>query len=253
MPAYLTADIIGFMLVFARVGAMLSLMPGFSDESTPMRLRLMLGLFLAAIIYPTVLLDLPPTPKSMPALGVLMFREIVLGVMLGGASRLILQALHVTGSIIANQIGIAAATLFDPSQGGQATVVTRFMGVMGVVMIFSFNLHHSLIIGVARSYALFAPGSPLLTADFAKMSTDIVAQTFALGVQLSAPFLVFGLIFNVGLGLISRLVPSLQVFFVAQPLTLLFGFALLAAVIGTTMTVFVERFATLLAPMIGVH
>lgn len=251
MPAYLTADIVGFMLVFARVGVMLSLMPGFSDESTPIRLRLVLGLFLTAILYPTVLLDLPPTPKSTPALAVLLLHEVVLGALLGGASRLILQSLHIAGSIIANQIGLAAATLFDPSQGGQATVITRFMGVTGVVLIFATGLHHSLIIGIARSYVLFAPGAPMLLGDFAKMTTDIIAQTFALGVQLSAPFLVFGLIFNVGLGLISRLVPSLQVFFVAQPLTMLLGFALMASVIGTTMTVFVSRFELVLAPIIG--
>ncbi len=239
------------MLVFARVGVMLSLMPGFSDESTPVRLRLMLGLFLSAIIYPTVLLDLPPTPKSVPTLAVLLFHEIVLGALLGGASRLVLQSLHIAGSIIANQIGLAAATLFDPSQGGQATVVTRFMGVVGVVLIFASGLHHSLIIGVVHSYALFSPCSPIMTADFAKMTIDIVAQTFALGVQLAAPFLIFGLIFNFGLGLISRLVPAIQIFFVAQPLTMLFGFALFAAVIGTTMTVFVAHFQALLEPMIG--
>lgn len=251
MPGFLTADIIGYLLVFARVGAMLGLMPGFSDESAPVRMRLGLGLFMAAIIYPVVFLHLPPTPKNPTALGVQLAHEIVLGLLIGGASRLLLQALHIAGSVIANQIGIAAATLFDPSAGGQATVVTRFMSILGLVMIFSSGLDRMLIAGVAHSYILFSPGAPLMGGDFAALTTNVVADTFALGIQLSAPFIIFGLIFNTGLGLMSRLVPTLQVFFVAQPLSLILGFALLAAVIGTTMTVFIGRFAQILGPFLG--
>jgi flagellar biosynthesis protein FliR len=251
MPDILTADVIGFFIVFARVGAMLSLLPGLGDESLPVRFRLMLGLLLTVLIYPTVFLQLPPNPKSLEALAAVLGKEILIGLIIGGAVRILMQALHVAGTVIANQVGLATAMLFDPSMGGQATVVTKFLGLIGVLMIFATNTHHIMIAGMARSYALFSPTAPMLTADFAQWTILLVSQSFALGIQLAAPFLVFAIIFNVGLGLITRLTPTVQAFFIAQPLSIMLALALLMSLLGTMMTVFISRFQQALGPLLG--
>jgi flagellar biosynthetic protein FliR len=88
------------------------------------------------------------------------------------------------------------------------------------------------------SYALFAPGAVPLTGDMAAHITSIVGGAFRIGVQLSAPFLAFGLLFNLGLGILSRLMPQMQVFFVAMPLSILGGLTLLILVVGTMMVTF---------------
>jgi flagellar biosynthesis protein FliR len=251
MPTVLTADVIGFFIVLARVGAMMTLMPGLGDETVPVRFRLMLALFLTLLIFPTVFLQLPPSPKSLEALTAVLGKEMLIGLIIGGAVRILMQSLHVAGMMIANQSGLASAMLFDPSMGGQATVITKFMGLIGVLMVFSTNTHHLMIGGMTRSYALFAPTAPLMLADFAKWTTLIVGQSFALGIQLSAPFLVFGIIFNVGLGLITRLTPSIQAFFIAQPLSIMLSLALLMSLIGTIMMVFITRFREALMPLLG--
>jgi flagellar biosynthetic protein FliR len=91
----------------------------------------------------------------------------------------------------------------------------------------------------------------MMTGDIAALMTRTIASAFRVGVQLSAPFLVFGLLFNLGLGVLSRMMPQMQVFFVGLPLSILLGFLILLMVIGTMMAVFlghVEDVLHLLAP-----
>ncbi len=251
MPSFLTADILGYFFVFARLGAMAMLLPAIGEEQAPARVKLIFALLLSAVVYPAVFVSLPPVPDSDAGVLALLMRELLLGLMLGGAVRILMQALHVAGTIIATQTGFAAAMQFDPGMGGQVTVITKFLGVFGVVMIFTTGLHHLLIGGMVKSYALFRPGSELMMSDMTDMVLAMIAQSFLLGIQMAAPFLAFGIIFNVGLGLMSRLAPQIQVFFIAQPLSLMVGVALLMASLGAMMTAFTTAFSDALRPLLG--
>jgi flagellar biosynthesis protein FliR len=251
MPTSLTPDIIGFIMVFARVGAITMFLPAIGEDQAPVRIRLMFALFLSAVIYPTLLLSLPPVAQNMAGLAGGLGREIIIGIMMGTIVRLFMLSLHTAGTIIAMQTGFASAIQYDPSQGGQATVVTRFLGVLGVIIIFGSGLHHIFIGGIVRTYAIFSPRDTINVADFSTLMLNIVAQSFALGIQMSAPFLAFGIILNVGLGLMGRLAPQIQIFFVAQPLSLMLGIALFLASIGTMMTVFITHFADAIRPYFG--
>jgi flagellar biosynthetic protein FliR len=96
-----------------------------------------------------------------------------------------------------------------------------------------------------------APGGALSAGDFSELAVSAVSASFSLGLQLSAPFLVYGLIFNVGLGLMARLTPALQVFFIAQPLNLLLAFSLMLATMGLILSQFIDRFAEALQTFTG--
>jgi flagellar biosynthetic protein FliR len=87
---------------------------------------------------------------------------------------------------------------------------------------------------------LFAPGEIPALGDMAQHFTTVIATAFKIGIQLSAPFLVFGLLFNLGLGVLSRLMPQMQVFFIGMPLTIILGLLLLLVVLGAMMGVFVH-------------
>jgi flagellar biosynthetic protein FliR len=89
------------------------------------------------------------------------------------------------------------------------------------------------------SYRLFQPGEMPVTGDVAQLIVRTVSAAFRIGIQLSAPFLVFGLLFNLGLGVLSRLMPQMQVFFIGMPLSILLGLLLLVLVIGAMMGTFV--------------
>jgi flagellar biosynthesis protein FliR len=251
MPEALTGQVIAFMLVFARVGAMCMLFPAIGDEQVPPRVRLSFALLLSLIILPQALLRLPPDPETFPALAALLMREILIGLMIGAAVRILVSAVVTAGSIIAMQTGLSMAMMFDPSQGGQSTAIGRFMGLAALVLLLSANLHHLLIGGIIKTYSLFMPNAPMMVEDFALLAGRMVSQSFALGVQMSTPFLVFGLLFNVGLGLIARLTPQIQIFFVAQPLSLLLSLALLAVSMGAILTWYIDAFGAELRLLFG--
>jgi flagellar biosynthetic protein FliR len=125
-------------------------------------------------------------------------------------------------------------------------VVGNFLNVLAVTLIFATDLHYLVIAALHDSYTLFAPGTVPLLGDLAALTTQTIATAFKIGVQLAAPFLVFGLLFNLGLGVLSRLMPQMQVYFVGMPLSIWLGMLILLVVLGTVMTTFLGSVETVL-------
>lgn len=235
-----------FMLVFARIGAMVMLLPGFGEMTVPVRVRLAIALILTLIMVPLHRAQFQVDVTNLNALGVLMVQEIVIGLVLGLTARVTISALQVAGSVIAQQLGLGFVTAVDPTQGQQGLLVGNFLTLLGLTLLFATDLHHVVIAALNDSYSLFTPGAAMPTGDIASLITRAFATAFKIGIQLSAPFLVFGLIFNLGLGVLARLMPQMQVFFVAVPLSILVGFLILAVVIATMMGTFLDYFSSVM-------
>jgi len=235
LPALATA----FMLTFARVGAMVMLMPGVGELNVPSRVRLTIALALTAILLPAHQKAYAVDLKTFGPVLVLLFQELVVGAVLGLTARLAVSALQITGSVVAQQMGLGFVTAVDPTQNQQGLLVGNFLTLLGVALVFATDLHHLVIAAMNDSYTIFQPGELPLMGDAAQHVTRIVATAFRIGIQLSAPFLVFGLLFNFGLGVLSRLMPQMQVFFIGLPLSILLGLLLLLLVIGAMMGTFV--------------
>lgn len=229
-----------FMLVFARIGTMVMLLPGLGELTVPVRVRLTIALVLAAIFLPlhrnAYTLDLRQFGPVLQMLG----QELLIGVVLGLTARLTISALQVAGSVVAQQMGLGFVTAVDPTQGQQSVIVGNFLTILGITLVFATDLHYLVIAALNDSYRLFAPGTAFLAGDIAALFTKTVAAAFKVGIQLSAPFLVFGLLFNLGLGILSRLMPQMQVFFVGMPLSILLGFLILLLVVSAMMGTFLD-------------
>ncbi len=131
--------------------------------------------------------------------------EIAVGLILGTLIRLITSATQVAGATIAFQVGLSMAQTADPSQKGvQGAVIGNFLSMLALALIFAMDLHHLLLAAIRDSYGLFPPDAPLMFDDAAKLALGVVSRAFALGMQISAPFIVFGLVFNLGLGLLAQ-------------------------------------------------
>ena len=166
--------------------------------------------------------------------------ELLIGIVLGMLSRLTIASLQIAGSVVAQQMGLGFVTAVDPTQGQQGMIVGNFLGVLGVTMIFATDLHHMVIAALNDSYTLFHPGEVPVFGDVASLFSTTVAGAFRIGIQLSAPFIAFGLLFNLGLGVLARLMPQMQVFFVGMPLSILAGFLILVLVLGAMMMTFLD-------------
>ena len=182
-----------FLLVFARTGTMVMLLPGLGEQNISARLRLTIALVLAAVLLP---LHRAAYHIDTGALGpaiVLLVEEIMIGAVLGLTARLTISALEVAGSVIAQQLGLGFVTSVDPTQGEQGVILGNFLTMLGITLFFATDMHYLVIAALNDSYTLFAPGEVPATGDVAALMTKTVSGAFRIGIQLSAPFLVFGL------------------------------------------------------------
>lgn len=229
-----------FMLVFARIGAMVMLLPGFGEGYIPVRVKLAIALLLTFIILPLHRAAYHVDMQSVAPLVVLLVHEIIIGVVLGATARVTLAALHVAGSVIAQQLGLGFVTSVDPTQGQQGALMGNFLTLLGIALLFATDTHYLVVAALNDSYKIFSPGELMPSGDVAALATRAFAGAFKIGLQLSAPFLVFGLVFNIGLGVLARLMPQMQVYFVGVPLSIFIGFMIFAAVLASMMGTYMD-------------
>src|ERR1700761_8702600 len=147
-----------FMLVFARIGAMVMLLPGLGESNIPVRIKLATALLLTLIILPLHRADYHTDMGSMTALLVLMVYEILIGIVLGATARVTLAALEVAGSGIAQQLGLGFVPSVDPPQGQQGSLIGNFLTRLGITMLVAAHIHYLVISALNDSYSIFSPG-----------------------------------------------------------------------------------------------
>jgi flagellar biosynthetic protein FliR len=247
----LPANLFAAFLVFARLGSAMILLPGFGEVYVSPRLRLALALGLTLVATPVVAPLLPPLPTKAIGLAMLLAGEIAVGLFLGTVARILLAALEVAGSVVSVELGLSAALIFNPLQQQQEAITSAFYSVAGVLIIFLADLHHPMLRALVSSYNVFQPGAVFAWGDFSDAISRAVTESFRLGVEMSAPFVIIGTIFYVALGLVSRLAPQLQILFVIQPLQIVAGLVAFALLLATGMQWFVERFAANMIALMG--
>ena len=232
-------------LIFARIGAVLLMIPGIGESYVPPRIRLSLALVISLALWPVVAAVLPGLPGTVGGMAGWIIREVIVGLMIGALLRSFMTALATAGEIVSLQTTLSFAQTANPLQAQPGSTIAAFLTLLGVTLIFATNTHHLFIAGLVGSYELIAPAKPLITGDFASMAIRTLGDSFMLGVQMSAPLLVFALIFNLASGLVARVMPQFQVFFAAAPLSVILGLSIFALSLGVMGTVFIDRYRAL--------
>ena len=246
MEPYATADQVwAGGLIFARVGAIFLSLPGIGESYVPPRIRLSLALMVSLALWPVVGGSLPGLPDSLGASVGWISREVIVGLAIGAILRMFVSAMSVAGEIVSLQTTLSFAQTANPLQASPGTTIAAFLMLMGTVLVFATDTHHLFIAGLVGSYELIAPVRPLVAGDFVELAVRTVADSFILGVQLSAPVLVFALVFNLASGLVGRVMPAFQIFFVAAPLSVILGLSVFALSLGALGTVFIDRYRDL--------
>ena len=237
-----------YMLLFARIGAILMLMPALGEQMIPARMRLGFALAFTLVLYPLLSATMPALPVDVLEIFALIFHELAVGLMLGAIVRITVMATQVAGAIIAFQSGLSTAQSADPTQAGiQGAVFGSFLSFVGVTLIFATDLHHVALAAIYDSYMVFTVQTPLMFDDAAQLAIKTVAHAFTIGIQMSAPFIVFGLVFNLGAGILARLMPQMQVFFVLMPANIIGGLILFALLLTMMMGWYISAFEEHLA------
>ncbi len=228
LEEFLSFNLFALFLVFARIGAAMMLLPGFGEVYVPPQVRLLLAILISILMTPIVAAGLPALPASPWQLFFLLASEVVIGAFFGTVGRILLSSLFVAGMVISYQIGLANAFVNDLTAAQQGSIVGNFLTVTGLLLLFVTNVHHLMLASVIESYDVFVVGAPLPLGDFAEAMTMVVGKSFVIAAQIAAPFFVLGMVFYLGLGLLSRLMPQVQVFFIVIPVQIALGLLVMA-------------------------
>jgi flagellar biosynthetic protein FliR len=238
-------------LIFARVGALVMLIPGIGEQSVPPRIRLSFALLMCLVLAPLAARNVV-VPGNMGDMGAQVIREVLIGLTIGMMMRLFLSALATAGEVVSIQTTLGFAQTANPMLGQPNATLGTFLSLIGVVLIMTTDLQHMFIGAMVNCYDLFplAKGS-IPIGDAATLAVRTVAGSFALGIQLSAPVIVFSLIFNIAAGLIGRVMPQFQIYFVSSPLAVIFGLSIFALSLGLIGMVWVNRYREMLSIFTG--
>ncbi|MBR9973164.1 flagellar biosynthetic protein FliR [Magnetospirillum sulfuroxidans] len=246
----LTLDIYRFFLIFTRIGAALMIMPGMGGHLVSSRIRLIFGLAISLVLLPVIGTTLPPLPTRLSNLILLIGSEAMIGFYLGILTQALMSTLHVAGTFIGFQVGLTNAFSFDAVAEQQSSTLTALFTNTALIAIFATDLHHLMLRAIADSYAVLIPGQPLPLGDFAETLGKLLSASIGFALQLAAPLLAFGMIYNVALGLMSRLSPQIQVFFIALPLQVLAGLWMMMVALPLIIMLFLRWFEDGLMPFL---
>ena len=226
MAEILNLNMYHFLMVFLRLGSAFMLMPGFMTSFINMQVRLSIALALSIILMPLISTHLPPAPQDTATFITYTLSEITIGIFLGLVMQFLYFSLRFAANLAGQAIGFSNAQIFDPSFQSQTIVLESFLSMVALTVIFITDIHHLMLGAVIDSYHLFPVGQNLPWGDFSDNLSQNLNKAFVMGFKLGSPFVAFTIIFYVGMGLVSRLMPQLNIFFLSLPLQIYLGLGL---------------------------
>lgn len=231
-----------FILTFVRIGTAATIMPGLGDSFTPQNIRLYIALAFSAVLTPLVLPLMPsPIPEG-AAMMVLVVMEFIIGLFIGTVARILMMALDTAGMIISFQSGLGNAQLFNPALATQGSIFGAFLSVVAVMVLLAAKLHYLLFYGLVDSYRIFPVGQMPDTGSMADLIARTVEQSFLIGTQIAAPFIIVGMVMYIGMGVLTRLMPQMQVFMIAIPVQIWLALMTLAITLSSAMLFWANSF-----------
>ena len=226
MAEILNLNMYHFLMVFLRLGSAFMLMPGFMTSFINTQVRLSIALALSIILMPLISTHLPPEPQDTATFITYTLSEITIGIFLGLVMQFLYFSLRFAANLAGQAIGFSNAQIFDPSFQSQTIVLESFLSMVALTVIFITDIHHLMLGAVIDSYHLFPVGQNLPWGDFSDNLSQNLNKAFVMGFKLGSPFVAFTIIFYVGMGLVSRLMPQLNIFFLSLPLQIYLGLGL---------------------------
>ena len=244
MTQLLNLEVYALILIFLRFGAAFMLIPGLMSSYVNARLRLCIALAVTVVATPLVSETIPiPSGNIDTTIRFCLF-EICYGLFLGFMMQIMFQSINLAGNFAGQATCFSNAQVFDPNFQTQSIVIESFMSLVAIVFIFVTDMHHLMFSAVIESYKIFPFGGTLPTGDMADFLTQSLNKSFIIGFKLGSPFIAFTSIFYSGMGLLSRLMPQLNIFFLSLPLQIYLGLGVLFLTLPIMILWFTKYFET---------
>ncbi len=223
-----------FLLVFLRTSAIVATMPILGDRVVPARVKAGFALLLAGLLFPVVPTGAEPPEAGLVPLALRMASEAVIGVVIGFAAQVIFAGVQLAGELIGFQMGFAIVNVIDPVTSAQVSIISEFQYLVALLLFLIFNGHHSFLAAIAESFRLLNPLSLHASGSLIAAILDLSKGIFVVAAKLSAPLVAVMFFTQIGLGIMARTVPQINIFIVGFPLQIAIGLLFL----GLCMPVF---------------
>lgn len=224
--AFLATELGRYVWPFFRIAGLLMVAPVFGSRLVPLRIRLGLSLAVTLAVGPMVMPETPPPLLTSLAAGFVIAHEIVLGIAIGFTLQMIFDAVVIGGQTIAMSMGLGFAMMVDPQRGISVPVLSQFFVIMGMLIFLALGGHLALIRMLVDSFELLPIGQSLSgNGIWALLSWG--TQMFAGAVRVAIPAVTALLVVNIAFGVMSRAAPTLNLFAIGFPTTMLLGFGVL--------------------------
>lgn len=238
----LSLEVYHFLFVFARLGGAFLFMPFFSSNYVSRKIRLIFAVALAVMLTPLLSPEMPVPPQSVLELFRLLLIEITIGLFLGLFPYFLMVAMDLVGVNASMATSFSNATVLDPATSVQSTVLTSFLTLTALLFIVVMDLHHVMIGAVIASYQTFPVGQSLLMGDLTDTLASTLSSAFNYGFQIGSPFIVMIILLYSSMGVMSRLMPQLNIIFIIMPLQVYLGLSLLMVSLPMILWWFLQYF-----------
>jgi flagellar biosynthesis protein FliR len=224
-----------FILIFFRVASILWLIPLFSTRSVSISFKAVLSLSISFLLYDLVSVN--NTFGSDPYyMLLLVLKEIFVGLTISLFVRILFSIVYASGEVSALQTGFGFARFMDPVSMTQVSVLEQFLNILTVIIFFAIDAHHIVIKGIFLSFKELPPGSIMLNNSLLHHISNLIGRIFSIGLRIGAPLIVTLFIVDLALGLLSRMIPQINIFVEAMPIKILITFAILSFSLGIMTT-----------------
>lgn len=226
-----------FILILLRVSAIVVTIPVISDRSVPARYKAALSILISLIVFPLITSKMPvQAGYAVPVLIYGMAGEVMIGLIIGFAARMIFVGIQMAGDMIGFQMGFSIANVIDPMTSEQVSIITELQYLLAMLVFLAVDAHHIFFSAIIQSYSVINPLAFHFSGSLMQFIIDFSKEMFLIAVKLVAPIMAVMLFTNVGLGIVARTVPQINVFIVGMPLQIAIGLIFL----GLTAPVFVK-------------
>lgn len=236
--------VLSVFVLFCRIGGCLMLMPGFSSSRVPVRVRLFMSFSVTLALSPLLSHDVMMILEGdAPAIILRLFTsEMLIGLLIGFLARVFFGALETISGAVAMSIGLTSTLAGPMEEHEPLPAITSFIMLVATALIFLSDLHWEVLRGIVASYSAL-PVSGLFDPRFNLVQvSECLAKSFLVSLRVGSPFLVYCLINNLAIGLASRLVPQVPIYFITVPAVLIGGLVLLYLICSPFVQIFNEAF-----------
>ncbi|MCA1403788.1 flagellar type III secretion system protein FliR [Ensifer sp. IC3342] len=236
--------VLALFAAFCRIGACVMIMPGFSTARVPVQVRLFIAVAISMAILPIMWDDIYPqvTGKGHTYI-YLIATETIVGAVIGLVARYYVLGLQFAGTAATMLMGFSPPPTADVLEDTAENQLTSLITFAGLMILFMLDFHHVIIEAVAQSYRVMPIGSGFDPQGVLITLANSLGQTFMIMLRLASPFLIYGLLFNVAIGMVNKLAPQIPVYFISQPYLIMGGMFLLYLGIAAMLRLFADGFA----------